>query len=74
MNPFTPARLRVLSGLFVNLAAAWLTAAALTPNFVALNKPFNLIVLTYDTFGATVFLVLATKVEERLELWAKLTS
>jgi len=66
MSPFTAAKLRVLSGLFINLAAAWLTAAALTPNFVALNKPFNLIVLTYDIFGATVFLILAAKIEEKL--------
>jgi len=55
-----------LSGLFVNLAATWFAAAAVTPNFVSFEKPGNFLMLTYDILGGILFLILASVVEERL--------
>jgi len=62
----TPARRHILSGLFVNLAAAWLAAAALTPNFVSFEEPGNFLMLTYDVLGGILLLVSAVMIEEGL--------
>ena len=61
----TQARRRILSGLFVNLAAAWFAAAALTPNLVSISKLADFLVLTYDVLGGIIFMILATVVEEK---------
>ncbi len=66
MPAITPARRHILSGLFVNLAATWFAAAAVTPNFVSFEKPGNFLMLTYDILGGILFLILASVVEERL--------
>lgn len=57
--------LKALSGLSVNLSAAWFTLAIVTPNFSSLANIEALLVLTRDLVFGIVFLVL-TVIFERL--------
>jgi hypothetical protein len=60
--------LKALSGLSINLAAGWLAAVVIVPNFAGLTKPGALWILTYDLLAAILFLLLTVKLEEFLEL------
>jgi hypothetical protein len=65
MRYFTPAKLKVLSGLFGNLAAGWLGAAIITPNFADLSELISKLVLTADIVFAILCLLLAFWFEEK---------
>lgn len=60
---FTPAQAKFLAGLFTNLAAGWLGALFITPNFLGFHVEF----LTYDVLGVTMCSWIAIKLEEKLE-------
>lgn len=67
MRIFTPARLKVLSGFFANLAAGWFGAIVILPNFSDLTELESKLVLTGDGFFATVCLLLAFWFEEKAD-------
>lgn len=58
--------LKALSGLCINLSAAWFVLAFVTPNF-ELSRPDAFWVLTYDIYFGIVFLLIAVKLEKYLE-------
>lgn len=60
----TSPRARFLAGLFTNLAAGWLAALLITPNFVGADFT----ILTYDVLGVIFCSWLAIKLEEKLEI------
>lgn len=62
---FTKARQRVLSGLFTNLAAGWMGAIFIFPNFNDLLKTSNQLLLIVDIISAIVSLIIAFWFEER---------
>lgn len=57
--------LKALSGLFINLSAAWYTLAFITPNFIKLDSE-GLNALIFDVFFGTILLVFTVRVERRL--------
>ena len=65
MYIFSKAKLRVLSGLFTNLAAGWVGAVFIFPNFSDLSSLVNKLVLTYNALAAIVSILIAFWLEER---------
>jgi hypothetical protein len=59
--------LKVLSNLSVNISAAWLAAAFITPNFSNLADSDALAVLTTDLIFATLTLLIGVRLEGMLE-------
>jgi hypothetical protein len=66
---FSPAWLKSLSALFINISAAWFMAAALTPNFAEINQLNSILVLMYYIFSGIMYLLLTVKTEEILQLY-----
>ncbi len=64
---FSRSWLKALSGLFVNLAAAWFAVAFITPNFSDPTEPAGFAVLGVDILLGFTFLVSTVKLEEVLE-------
>lgn len=62
---FKPSQLRILSGLFTNLAAGWVGAMIITPNFSDVTNFRGAFVLLFDAVAAIVSLVIAFLIEER---------
>lgn len=62
---FSQSRRRVLSSLFTNLAAGWIGAVFIFPNFYNLSLIENKIILTLDITGVIVCLLLAFWLEEK---------
>jgi len=65
---FTSPRVRVLSSLFTNLAAGWIGAILIFPNFSDLAGLPNKLVLILDILAATVCLLVAFWLEEKGEI------
>lgn len=65
---FTPSWLRILSALFTNLSAGMLGVVIIAPNFLPVNNPENFFLLTYDIVSAIVFLLVAVRFDEALNL------
>lgn len=63
--PFKPSQLRILSGLFTNLAAGWFGAMIIAPNFSDVSSFRGVFVLLFDGLAAIVSLVIAFLIEER---------
>ena len=61
--------LKALSGLSINLSAAWFALAMVTPNFANLSTPDALIVLIRDIASGIVFLIINVIIERRLTPW-----
>lgn len=56
--------LKVLSGLFTNIAAAWFAAVFIVPNFAGITS-FDLLILTLDLVAGTLCLWLSYKLERK---------
>lgn len=67
MDLLTPSRLRVLSSVFSNLAAAWIGAIFIIPNFTDFSQLTDKLILTVDFLAAILCLVSAFKLEETAE-------
>ena len=65
---FTPSWLRILSGLFTNLSDGMLGVVIIAPNFLPLNSLEDFFLLTYDIVSAIVFLLVAVRFDETLNL------
>lgn len=63
MKPF----LRALSGLFINLSAAWFILAFVTPNFADITMRASQIILLRDVFLGILFFVITVLVEKKSE-------
>lgn len=63
---FSESRLSVLSGLFTNLAAGWIGAIIIFPNFSDLSFFFNKFILLSDLVAAIICLLVAFWLEERI--------
>jgi len=59
--------IKALSGLSINLSAAWFGLAVVTPNFAALSRLETLIALTKDIGLGILFLLLTIRLEEELK-------
>jgi len=57
--------LKALSGLSINLSAAWYGAVLIAPNFAPINSLFRASVLFYDIVFGTIFLYLAVMLERK---------
>lgn len=64
---FTSAKMRVLSALFTNLAAGWIGAILIFPNFSDLASLSDKLVLILDILAVTVCLLVAFWLEEKGE-------
>jgi len=62
----TKAGLKALSGLSVNLSAAWYTAVFIVPNFSGLNALSNIFILTMDIVLGTLCLWISFELEKKL--------
>lgn len=58
--------LRALSGLSINIAAAWFVLAFITPNYVDITKPEGLLTLTRDVLSGILFLLTSVMIEREL--------
>ena len=63
---FSKSWLRILSGLFTNLAATALAVMIILPNFLSDNSSAKSWLLTYNAVMATIFLLLAVRLDELL--------
>lgn len=63
MTYLTPAKLRVLSGFFTDLAAGWFGAMIIVPNFSGLNTPNDYALLMFDVLFGIVSLMVAFQLE-----------
>lgn len=63
---FVKSWLNILSGLFVNLSASWLTLAFITPK-ISKSFPDLLISLTNNIAFGIFFLVLAVEIESNIQ-------
>lgn len=66
---FTKPWLKSLSGLFINISAAWFMAAALTTNITKLQKTESYIILCYYLIAGLLYLLLSVKIEEILTIY-----
>ena len=60
------AMLKALSGLSINLSAAWYAVVFIVPNFSRLSSVANLLVLTIDLIFGTFCLWLSFKIERQI--------
>lgn len=63
---FTSPRLKVLSGLFTNLAAGWIGAVMIFPNVSDFSTLGGKLLLTLDMVAGIVSLAVAFWVEEKI--------
>jgi uncharacterized membrane protein YeaQ/YmgE (transglycosylase-associated protein family) len=61
---FTTAQRRILSGLFTNLAAGWIGAMIITPNFSDITTFHGAAVLIFDGSAVILSLLMAFFIEE----------
>lgn len=66
-NPVSRPWLKAISGLSINLSAAWFTAVFIAPNFWPLARAKDFLVLTADLILAIMSLLLTVKLEGLLE-------
>lgn len=59
--------LKALSGLSINLSAAWFATALIGVNIAAPKEFGELLVLTFNLVFGIIFLLLTVKFEENLE-------
>lgn len=59
---------RVFSGFFIDLAAGWVGAVVVSPNFSDLSIVDNKLVLTGDVIGAIFCLLVANWFEKKGEI------
>lgn len=67
MKRLSKSWLRILSGLFTNLAAAALAVIIITPNFIPIDSTIKVWALTYDITLGIVLLVVAVKLDEAIK-------
>ncbi len=63
----TKAVFRALSGLFINISAAWFILAFATPNFSDLTMADSQLTLLKDLFFGTIFLGITILIENHLK-------
>lgn len=69
MNIFSnPSRLRILAGLFTNLAAGWIGAAIITFTASGFSSTEGVFTLTTDVIFATLSILTAFELEEKANL------
>ncbi|OGE14625.1 hypothetical protein A3F00_01230 [Candidatus Daviesbacteria bacterium RIFCSPHIGHO2_12_FULL_37_11] len=61
---FTKSWLRVLSGLFTNLAAGSFALVVITPNFIGIDNFTTLLTLTSDIVLGIVFITIAERLDK----------
>ena len=63
--------LRILTGVFVNFASAWFGLIIITPNFLPLQEITHGGALIVDLIGGIVSIVIAVKLDERINYGRK---